>query len=126
MKIHEAVLWGVAIITFLGAALVYLRGASDKGVREAMEKLMETQEKQADLDRKSAEQKQATLQHQLDIQAEKIQSLQQQNHGLARQVNVLQNVVTNKDEIEHLQSTLDRHHQDTIAALEAIKAGVLS
>lgn len=126
MNIPEAVLWGIAFVTFCGAALVYLRGASDKGVREAMEKLMETQKQQAELDAKDAARKQDAMKHQIELQNEKITNLQQQNLSLARQVTVLQNVVTNKEEVQHLQETLDRHHTDTIAVLEAIKAGVSS
>jgi len=120
----QYILWGVSIVAFVGTAAMYLRGSADKGTITSLENSVsalktEMEARELEHQRQSRE-KDAKIQAQDD----KIEQQTQKIYSLGREINTLNSVVTQKDEIAHLQETLDNHHGESMLVLQAIREGV--
>lgn len=114
MKVEDLaqyILWGVSVIAFVGTAAMYLRGSADKGTITSLENSV------------------AAFKIELELKDKKIQALedkntqqQQQIHSLGRELRTLNSVVTQANEIAHLQSTLEGHHNDAMTGVTGLRS----
>lgn len=96
----------IAVVSFLGVAAVYLRGSADKGTIESQERRLKSQgEEISDLTRR------------LGIAEENAKTALSENA-------VLRDAVSHVDEVRNLQTTLDVHHEESIAVLNKIADAV--
>lgn len=89
---------GLALLSFLGVAFVYLRGSADKGTIESQGRLIKSlTEENADLQTKTAK------------LGTRVTAVEAENL-------ILRDAVGHTAEVRALQATLDAHHQESIAA----------
>lgn len=107
--------WGwvvssVAVVSFLGVAAVFLRGSVTKGTVVSLETTVGALTRENETNKRLWASEGIEKDRKIASQADEIARLTQQLTTLARQVHVLQGVVTSAVEIARLQETLDTHH----------------
>lgn len=114
MKIEDLaqyILWGVSIVAFVGTAAMYLRGSADKGTIASLKESVAAFKIELELKDKK-----------IQSQDDKIEQQAQRIHGLGRELATLNGVVTQANEIAHLQATLEGHHGDAMNGVSGIKS----
>ena len=92
----------VAVVIFLGAATVYLRGSKDKGTIETLER------------------NNAALTERVTILETSVKEKGDRIEILEREKDVLQSVANSSEEIADLRMALDNHHAQAMAGMTQI------
>lgn len=96
----------IAVVSFLGAAFVYLRGSADKGTIESQGRLIKAQADEL-----------ADLTKRLTTAEARVATVEVENA-------VLRDAVGHGDELRALQSDLTVHHSESMAAWAGIRSAV--
>lgn len=97
--------FGLALLAAMGFVFVYLRGSTEKGIRESQATLIESRGAEiTDLERRVTR-----------IEGEK-RALQAENTAQKGQIDALQRSVAHVEELVQIKETLEQHHAESIAA----------
>lgn len=100
----------VALVLFLGAVVVYLRGSKDKGTIETLERNNTALNERVALLEEN--EKRTTREHAIEKKA-----LTDRVDALERENEVLRDVIGAKDEVAAMRGRLDEHHAAAMAGL---------
>lgn len=104
---------GVGVVAIVATVYIYLRSSVDKGTISSLQNSVAALETESRLKSRK-----------IEAQGDEIKTLRERMTGMARELDVWRNAVTAKEEIAHLQTTLESHHEQTVEILEAIRDGV--
>lgn len=97
-----AIVGAIAIVSFVGTCVVYLRGSADKGTIESQKRLIEAQGDEIEV-----------LTRRVTVAETRVATVEAENK-------TLRGAVTHVEEIVEMQATLDRNHSEQVAVLGRI------